>query len=71
MICFIFYSIIRAVVKDPEDLGVIVPLMLKICFGFFLTLGSTFTAGITALVPMQERKGGLRHMMYLFGLNSF
>ena len=48
-----------------------VPLVLKIFFGFFLTLGYTFTAGMTAVVPMQEKKGGLRHMMYLLGLNSF
>jgi len=69
--CFIFYSIIKAVVKDPETLDSTVPLILKIIFGFFLTLGYTFTAGMTAAVPMQEKKGGLRHMMYLFGLNSF
>jgi len=23
------------------------------------------------MVPMQEKKGGLRHMMHLLGLNSF
>lgn len=45
--------------------------MLKIIFGVFLTLGYTFTAGMQAMVPMQEKKGGLRHMMHLLGLNSF
>ena len=44
--------------------------MLKIFFGFFLTIGMTFTAGMSAIIPMEERKGGLRHMQHLFGLNS-
>lgn len=57
--------------KDEEALDTVVPLVLKVMFGFFLTIGYTFTAGLSAVVPMQERKGGLRHMMHLFGLNSF
>lgn len=45
--------------------------MLKVLFGFLLAIGSSFTAGMSAILPMEERKGGLRHMMHLFGLNSF
>ena len=71
MMCFIFYTIVRAVVKDPETVEEVVPIMLKIIFGIFLTIGYTFTAGMTAVAPMKEKQGGLRHMMHLFGLNSF
>ena len=71
MMCFIFYSIIKSVVKDPQTLDQAVPLMLKGFFGFQLTIGFTFTAGVSAILPMKENKEGLRHMMSLFGLNSF
>lgn len=71
MMCFIFYSIIKSVVKDPERVEDVVPLVLKGFFGFFLTIGYSFTAGISAVLPLKEKKEGLRHMMYLFGLNSF
>ena len=71
MMCFTFYSIIRSVVKDPADVEETVPIMLKVIFGIFLVIGYTFTAGMSAVLPMQEKKGGLRHMMHLFGLNSF
>ena len=71
MMCFTFYSIVRSVVKDPEEVEDTVPIMLKVVFNIFLVIGYTFTAGMAAVLPMQEKKGGLRHMMYLFGLNSF
>ena len=71
MMCFCFYSIVRSVVKDPDEVKEVVPIMLKIIFGIFLTIGYTFTAGISAVLPMKEKQGGLRHMMHLFGLNSF
>lgn len=71
MMCFIFYSIMKSVIKDPEIVDAVIPLVLKGFFGFFLTLGYTFTAGVSAILPMKEKKDGLRHMMYLFGLNSF
>jgi len=66
----------RVVGVSEEDIRVLemdktVQLMLKISFGFLLSLGSTFTAGKSAILPMEERKVGLRHMMHLFGLNSF
>ena len=70
MMCFNFYSITKSVVKDPEALKVVVPMMLKIFFGFFLTIGYTFIAGGSAILPMQEKKIGLRHMMQLFGVNT-
>ena len=70
MMCFNFYSITKSVVKDPEDLKVVVPLILKIFFGFFLTIGYTFIAGGSAILPMQEKQIGLRHMMHLFGVNT-
>jgi len=68
--CFNFYSIIKSVVKDPDALEETVPLMLKVTFGFFLTIGYTFIAGGSAILPMQENKIGLRHMMHLFGVNT-
>lgn len=71
MMCFCFYTITRSVVKDPEDIKEVIPIMLKVIFGIFLTIGYTFTAGMSAILPMKERQGGLRHMMHLFGLNSF
>lgn len=45
--------------------------LLKFVFVIFLTIGSTFTAGMTANTPMEEKKRGLRHMMRLQGLTSF
>jgi|Transcript_37574 hypothetical protein len=73
MMSYIFYSFVKVGAKqqDEDETARIVSLMLKIVFGFFLTIGSTFTAGMSAMLPMEERKGGLRHMMHLFGLNSF
>ena len=71
MMCFTFYSIIKSVVKDPEDVEETIPIALKVCFTLFFVLGYTFTAGISAVLPMKEKKGGLRHMMHLFGLSSF
>ncbi len=53
------------------DIDKIVALVLKIIFGFFLTIGSTFTAGMSSILPMEEKNVGLRHMMHLFGLNSW
>ena len=71
MMSYIFYSFVKVTATGRgADLSTVVPMMLKIVFGFFLTIGSTFTAGMSAIVPMEERKGGLRHMMHLFGLNS-
>ena len=70
MMCFNFYSITKSIVKDPEALKTAVPLILKIFFGFFLTIGYTFIAGRSAILPMQENKIGLRHMMHLFGVNT-
>ena len=69
--CFVFYTIVRSIVKDPEDVEEVIPIMLKVIFGVFLTIGYTFTAGMVAVIPMKEKQGGLRHMMHLFGLNSF
>ena len=71
MMCFIFYTIVRSIVTDPEIVKDVIPIMLKIIFGIFLVIGYTFTAGMVAVTPMKEKKGGLRHMMHLFGLNSF
>ena len=71
MMCFIFYTIIRSIVKDPEDVEEVIPIVIKIIFGIFLIIGYSFTAGMTAIIPMTEKKGGLRHMMHLFGPNSF
>ena len=70
MMCFNFYSITRAIVKDPEALEATVPMVLKIVFGFVLTMTYTFVGGRSAVIPMQERHNGLRHMMHLFGVNS-
>ena len=71
MMAFIFYSLVKVIATGQNaDVDRIVPLMLKVVFGFFLTIGSTFTAGMSANLPMEEKKGGLRHMMHLFGLNS-
>ena len=69
--CFVFYTIVRSVVKDPEEVDEVVPIMIKVIFGIFLTIGYTFTAGMSGVLPMKEKQGGLRHMMHLFGLNSF
>ena len=52
MMCFTFYSIIRSVVKDPDDVKETVPIALKITFTIFLVIGYTFTAGMTAVLPM-------------------
>ena len=52
MMCFTFYSVIRSVVKDPDDVKETVPIALKICFTLFIVLGYTFTAGMSAVLPM-------------------
>ena len=52
MMCFTFYSIIRSVVKEPEDVEETIPIALKICFTLFIVLGYTFTAGMSAVLPM-------------------
>jgi hypothetical protein len=36
-----------------------------------MILSYSITAGMAAVLPLKEKKGGLRHMMKLFGLNSF
>jgi len=71
MMAYIFYSFVKVIASEIGQVERIIPLMLKIVFGFVLTIGSTFTAGMSAILPMEENKGGLRHMMHLFGLNSF
>lgn len=48
----------------------VVEFIIRYFFSIFLTVGYTFTAGSSAVVPMTEKKGGLRHMMHLNGLNS-
>jgi len=69
---YIFYSFVKVIASGKNaQMDVIVPIMLKVIFSFFLTIGSTFTAGMSAILPMEEKKGGLRHMMNLFGLDSF
>lgn len=40
-------------------------------FSAVVILAYSITAGMTAVLPLKEKKGGLRHMMKLFGLNSF
>ena len=70
IMCFCFYTIIRSIVKDPEEVEELVPLILKIIFGLMLTMNYTYTAGMSATTPMKEKQGGLRHMMHLFGLRS-
>ena len=39
-------------------------------FTFFLVLGQMFTVSIWATIPMSEKKGGLRQMMFMNGLRS-
>ena len=48
----------------------IVEFIVRYFFTVFFTFGYTFTAGSSAVIPMIEKKGGLRHMMHLFGLSS-
>ena len=66
MMSFQFYSIMRTVLDEiGEDLDKILAQIIKFIFVIFLTMGSTFTAGMTANAPMEEKKQGLRHMMRL------
>jgi len=44
---------------------------LRYAFSAVVILAYSITAGMTAVLPLKEKKGGLRHMMKLFGLNSF
>ena len=39
-------------------------------FTFFLVLGQMFTVSMWATIPMTEKKGGLRQMMFMNGLRS-
>ena len=36
-----------------------------------IIIAYSITGGMSAMLPLQEKKGGLRHMMRLFGLNAF
>lgn len=40
-------------------------------FSAIMILSYSITAGMAAVLPLKEKKGGLRHMMKIFGLNSF
>lgn len=76
---FILYSILKAAGPDkkekPEDAAEYeedtIPTVLRYSFSTVMILSYSITAGMAAVLPLKEKKGGLRHMMKLFGLNSF
>ena len=77
---FVVNSIMLAskpqVEEDDPELGSeyenqTVPLILRWMFSAITILSYSITAGMSAVLPLKEKKGGLRHMMKLFGLNSF
>ena len=83
LMLFILYSIMKASTPEPDIDPVtgldfnkdyeerLLPITLKYCFSAITIIGFSFTAGMSAVFPLQEKIGGLRHMMQLFGLNSF
>jgi len=70
IMCFNAYSVVNSVGGGETD-DIVIPIVLKGVFSFFFIIGYSITAGLPAVIPMKEKKGGLRHMMHLFGLNSF
>ena len=72
MQCFIIYAMVKATQQDKTDdeVNKIVSIGLKFGFGGILPLGYSFITGLSAMIPMREKSGGLRHMMHLFGLSS-
>jgi hypothetical protein len=79
MMIFVLYSIMKAAGPDkeekPEDAEEYeeetIPMILRWMFSTIMILSYSITAGMAAVLPLKEKKGGLRHMMKLFGLNSF
>ena len=62
----------RAEEDAPDlDLDEIINVIVRYFFSVFFVFGYTFTAGSSAVIPMVEKKGGLRHMMHLFGLKPW
>ena len=43
--CFVFYTIVRSVVKDPEEVDEVVPIMIKVIFGIFLIYDTQLILG--------------------------
>lgn len=83
---FVLNSILRASApeegtNDIEDTGgrddrtyyleEIVPMVMKYWFSGVTIISYSITAGMSAVLPLKEKKGGLRHMMRLFGLGPF
>ena len=76
---FVLYSILKATVPDEEENQEdaeeyeeeTIPMILRWMFSSIMILSYSITAGMAAVLPLKEKKGGLRHMMKLFGLNSF
>ena len=68
---FIAYTIIITVVTDDGSVGKITEIFFTFYFTFFLVLGQALTASLYSMVPMFEKKAGLRQMMHMSGLSSF
>lgn len=66
---FIAYSIIVAV-TNGVDVSDFLPIFFTFYFTFFLVFGQSLTAALFGFTPMQEKKDGLRQMMYMSGLTS-
>lgn len=76
---FVISSIMQAAGPDKEEEPEkskeyeeeTIPIVLRWVFSIVMILSYSITAGMAAVLPLKEKKGGLRHMMKLFGLNSF
>lgn len=78
MMIFVLWSIMKA--AKPSDLSEAdskvydeqtIPIVIKYTFSAVTIISYSITAGMSSVLPLQEKKGGLRHMMKLFGLSPF
>ena len=67
---FIAYSIIASIDLGKEIFEHIETIFFTFYFTFFLILGQILTSGMYTTIPMAEKKGGLRQMMFMNGLKS-
>ena len=75
---FVLWSIMKAAkptdMTDAESVEYdekTIRVVLKYTFSAVTILSYCITAGMSSVLPLQEKKGGLRHMMRLFGLGPF
>lgn len=82
ILTFVLYSIMKASKPAPEidpDTGEdfnanyeseIIPMVIKYEFAAINIIAFAITGGMSAMLPLKEKEGGLRHMMRLTGLSS-